>query len=276
MPAISRLVRDLGAIGVVLALLLAVTFLPPDTSLSEVRASASLRACVPPVYPPLVTGDADRPGIDIELLEAVAARIGAGLVLSRNDAIGRDFNPRNWGLNRAQCQVIAGGVVDSDQTRSFLETGPAYTQTGWAVISPAPLADLKGLNVGVLTLVSGLDRIGLASFLRSIGVRPQVVRRPEELVAGIVEHRFDAGITEALLAAGLAAGNGWSAAWMPPALTRYNLVFGLWKGDITLKRAIDRAFAELAADGTIAGILARYSGAPSTSGQGRSRARAAQ
>ena len=36
------------------------------------------------------------------------------LVLSENRAMGRDFNPRNWGLNRAQCQVIAGGVVDSD------------------------------------------------------------------------------------------------------------------------------------------------------------------
>lgn len=262
MPGFRRLARDFGAIGLVLALLLAVTFLPPDTSLSEVRAVASLRACVPPAYPPLVTGDADRPGIDIELLGAVAAHIGVNLALNLNDAMGRDFNPRNWGLNRAQCQVIAGGVVDSNQTRSFLETGPSYARTGWAVISPEPLAELTDLNVGVLTLVSGLDRIGLAGFLRSAGVRPQVVRRPEELVAGIAERRFDAGITEALLAARLAADNGWAAAWMPPELERYNLVFGLWKGDVTLKRAIDRAFADLAADGTIAAILARYGVAP--------------
>ncbi len=262
MPGFSRLARDFGAIGIVLALLLAVTLLPPDTSLSEVQAVASLRACVPPSYPPLVTGDPAKPGIDIEILQAVASRLGVALALNVNDAMGRDFNPRNWGLNRAQCQVIAGGVVDSSQTRSFLDTGPSYARTGWAVISPEPLAELKGLNTGVLTLVSGLDRIGLASFLRGADVRPQVVRRPEDLVAGIAERRFDAGITEALLAARLAADNGWAAAWMPPELERYNLVFGLWKGDVTLKRAIDQAFADLAADGTIAGILARYVGAP--------------
>ncbi len=262
MPSFRRLASNFGAIGVVLVLLLAVTFLPPDNSLQEVRAAGSISACVPTSYPPLVTGDADRPGIDIELLKAVTAHIGVGLSLNTNDAIGRDINPRNWGLNRAQCLVIAGGVVDSDQTRSFLETSPSYAETGWAMISPQPLSDLKGLNVGVLTLVSGLDRIGLASLLRNSGVKLQVVRTPEELVAGITEHRFDAGITEALLAARLATDNKWVAAWMPPELARYNLVFGLWKGDLTLKRAIDQAFADLAADGTIAGILARYAGTP--------------
>jgi polar amino acid transport system substrate-binding protein/cystine transport system substrate-binding protein/membrane-bound lytic murein transglycosylase F len=261
MPDVRRLARDFGAIVVVLALLVAVTMLPSDTSLSEVRASSALRACVPAAYPPLVTGDPDRPGIDIELLRAVAARIGVDLSLNVNDAIGRDFNPRNWGLNRGQCQVIAGGVVDSDQTRSFLETGPSYAKTGWAMISPAPVADLKGLTVGVLTLVSGLDRIGLASYLRRAGARIEVVRTQDDLVAGIAGRRFDVGITEALLAGRLAADNGWTAAWLPPELRRYNVVFGLWKGDVTLKRAIDQAFDDLASDGTIAAILDRYSGA---------------
>ena len=259
-----RISSNFGGIALVFALLLAVTFLPPDNSLSEVRASSSLRACVPSEYPPLVTGDVERPGIDVELLRAVAAKMHVDLAINRNDAIGRDFNPRNWGINRAQCQVIAGGVVDSPQTRSFLETGPSYARTGWALISRQPLQALGGTTVGVLTLVSGLDRIGLSSLLRGNGVRAQVVRRQADLVAGIAEGRFQGGITEALLASQLAVQNGWSAAWMPPQLERYNLVFGLWKGDITLKRAVDQAFAELAADGTIAAILSRYAGAPLT------------
>jgi polar amino acid transport system substrate-binding protein/cystine transport system substrate-binding protein/membrane-bound lytic murein transglycosylase F len=261
MGRFSRLLRDFGAIVLVLLLLVGVTLLPPDTSLREMEAGGILRACVPPAYPPLVTGDAERPGIDIEILTAVASRLGVQLTLNRNDAMGRDFNPRNWGLNRAQCQVIAGGVVDSQQTRSFLETSPSYARTGWAVISTQPLSDFSGLKAGVLTLVSGLDRIGLASFLRRVGATPQIVVRPEELVTGIKEGRFDAGITEALLATGLAADNGWTAAWMPPELKRYNLVFGLWKGELTLKRAIDEAFAALKADGTIEAIVDRYAGA---------------
>jgi len=262
MPDLRRLASNFGGVGVVLVLLLAVTFLPADNSLQEVRATGTISACVPATYPPLVTGDPDKPGIDIELLRAVTARLGVGLSLNINDAIGRDINPRNWALTRGNCLVIAGGVVDSSLTRSFLETSPPYAKTGWAMLSPQPVGDLKGLDVGVLTLVSGLDRIGLANLLRRSETHLQVVRTPEELVAGIADRSFDVGITEALMASHLASDNKWNVAWMPPELLRYNLVFGLWKGDMTLKRAIDQAFADLAADGTIAEILARYAGAP--------------
>jgi polar amino acid transport system substrate-binding protein/cystine transport system substrate-binding protein/membrane-bound lytic murein transglycosylase F len=262
----GRLASSFGAIGVVVVLLLAVSLLPPDNSLHDVRSDGSINACVPTSYPPLVTGDPDRPGIDVELLKAVTGRIGVGLGLNTNDAIGRDINPRNWGLNRAQCLIVAGGVVDSTQTRSFLETSPSYARTGWAIVSQKPVGSLKGLNIGILTLVSGLDRIGLATYLQTSDAKYQVVRTPEELTAGIAEHRFDAGITEALLAGRLATDNKWVAAWMPPELARYNLVFGLWKGDLTLKRAIDQAFAELTADGTIARILASYAGTPLSDG----------
>ena len=166
MPDFRRLASNFGAVAIVVVLLLAVTFLPPDNSLHEVQSNGSISACVPETYPPLVTGDPDRPGIDVELLQAITGKLGVGLSLNTNDAIGRDINPRNWGLNRGQCLIIGGAVVDSDLPRSFLETSPSFAETGWAIISPQPLASLKGLNVGVLTLVSGLDRIGLASLLR--------------------------------------------------------------------------------------------------------------
>jgi polar amino acid transport system substrate-binding protein/cystine transport system substrate-binding protein/membrane-bound lytic murein transglycosylase F len=268
MLTLRQVARDLGGIVVVVGLMLLVTLLPPDTSLSEVEASNAISACVPTSYPPLVTGDADRPGIDIEILRAVADAIGVQLLLSPNDAMGRDFNPRNWAINRGNCQVLAGGVVDSTLTRSFLDTGPPYAETGWAIVAPAPLEDIRGRAVGALTLVSGLDRIGLAGYLRRQDVTVRVVRNTQELVDGIVGGAFDAGTTEALLAGQLAAENGWWVASLPDELARYNLVFGLWKGDLTLKRKIVQAFRQLEADGTLLAILARYGAAPM--GQGGS------
>ena len=262
MRTLRRLARDLGGIAVVVALLLLVTLLPPDTSLGEVEANHAIRACVPTAYPPLVTGDPDRPGIDIEILRAVADYIGVALLLSPSDAIGRDFNPRNWAVNRAKCQLLAGGVVDSALTRSFLDTGPPYAETGWAIVAPAPLEAIDGRTLGALTIISGLDRIGLASYLRRHDVTVRVVRNGQELVDGIAGGRFDGGITEALLAGGLAADNDWWVSPLPDELARYNLVFGLWKGDLTLKRKIVQAFRHLQADGTLAAILERYGAAP--------------
>mgnify|MGYP000515991885 CR=1 FL=1 len=266
MVSLRRLASDLGGLGVVTVLMLLVTFLPPDTSLREVKAKGVIRACVPPTYPPLVTGDPDRPGIDVEILRAVADHLGVRLLLSPIDAMGRDFNPRNWAVNRAKCEIIAGGVVDSPLTRSFLDTGPPYARTGWAIVAPVPLEDIGGLTLGALTLVSGLDRIGLASYLRREDVTVRVMRNRQALVDGLGEGALDGGVTEALLAAGLAAETGWWVATLSEELASYNLVFGLWKGDLTLKREIVDAFGQLEEDGTLADILGRYGAASMAQG----------
>ena len=95
----------------IFGLLAAVYLLPADTSLSEVRRGGLLRACMPPVYPPLVTSDANAPGIDVELLRALAEKLALKLVITPNPAIGQDFNPRNWRVTRAQCDAVHGDFM---------------------------------------------------------------------------------------------------------------------------------------------------------------------
>lgn len=213
--------RNLGPVAFVLALILAVSFLPPDTSLREVQRGGVLKACVPAAYPPLVTDDPDRPGVDVELLRAVAARLGVRLSLNRITAIGGDFNPRNWGLTRAHCAVIAGGVVDAPLTRSFLSMGPSYAETGWAAVAPGPMPAFGKGRVGVLTPVSGLDRVGLASFLRAEGIVPRILQGPEDLAEAIGTGQVALGVTEALLARQIAAAHGWEVEMLAPPLPRY-------------------------------------------------------
>jgi len=250
--------RDVISFAGVFGLLGAVYLLPPDTALQQVRAAGALRVCLPPSYPPLVTGDPVAPGIDVELLRAVAQGLGVELVTVTNPAMGRDFNPRAWRISRAQCEVLAGGVVGSPVTRSFLETTPAYAETGWAWVAPRGDGAVQGRRVGVLVGVSGLDRVGLAAWLRAVKARVTVVPDAAALVLGLKDGRFDVGVTERLLAAELAAPAGWATGWMPAELPRYPVALGLWKGDLTLKRAIVAAMARLRRDGTMAAIMARY------------------
>src|SRR5258707_13151356 len=102
MKVIAGKARRVAPFVLIFGLLGAVYLLPPDSSLSEVRKTGVLRACMPPSYPPLVTGDRDAPGIDVELLQALAKGIGVRLVVTPNAAMGQDFNPRNWHVTRAQ------------------------------------------------------------------------------------------------------------------------------------------------------------------------------
>ncbi len=165
-------------LAVVVVLLFAVSFLPPDTSLADRRRAGVLKLCVPPSYPPLVTGDPAKPGFDVELVAAIATQMGLKLLVNTVTSIGSDFNPRNWSLTRGQCDVVAGGVADTAQTRSFLETIPTPAETGWVGISATGRLPEANGSVAVLPGTSGLDRLQLSGWLREQALRVVPTRTP--------------------------------------------------------------------------------------------------
>ena len=260
----SGLVRDLSALTVMFGLLLCAYFLPPDTSLQEVRSAGRLSVCLPRLYPPLVTGDAENRGFDVDVLQEVASRLEVRLMLNYSSAMGRDFNPRNWRITRAQCQVLAGGVVLSRSVRSFLDTVPGPLSTGWVVLSPERISSLEGKRVAVLAGLTGLDRIGLSRYLRAMGSRLQVVQSAEDLVRQLNDGSVDAAVTEALSGAQIVEHNEWNAAWLPEPFERYQLGYGFWRGDVTLQQATEGILADMELDGTMQTLLDRYSVEPIT------------
>ena len=257
-----RVIGDLITLAAIAALFGAVYLLPPDTSLAQVKQTGVLRVCVPTLYPPLVTGKPEEPGFDIEFAQAIAKRLDVRIVVNPNAAMGRDFNPRNWNVTRAQCQMLAGGVVVSDTTRSFLDTTPPHLETGWALFAaklPDTLADAK---LGFYSGLVGLDRIALSQFLQAHKARVEIFGSAEALAEGVRSGRLDAGISEALMARQLAGTIGAEVAWLPQPLPRYPVALGLWKGDLTLKRALFAVIGELQREGLTRELARRYAIAP--------------
>ena len=249
---------------VVVALLVAVSFLPPDTSLASRQAAGSLMLCVPPSYPPLVTGDADKPGYEVELGDAVAEALGLKLVVNVLPSIGKDFNPRNWFLTRAQCDMVGGGVADTVQTRSFMQTVPTAVRTGWIGISPSGAMPPAGSVVAVLPGTSGLNRVSLSSWLRGRQVRAQLVRSPAELSQMLRSGAAAAGVTERFVEGRLDLD---PAAFPVFSLDEaqfpsYPMALGMWKGDQTLKRAVENAVRRLEQSGALANLQERYGMGP--------------
>lgn len=257
-----RWLGDLLTVAGIAALFGAVYLLPPDTSLAEVERTGALGVCMPELYAPLVTGKPQAPGFDVEFVQAIAGRLGVRMVVNANAAMGRDFNPRTWNVTRAQCQMLAGGVVASDATRSFLDTTPPHLETGWAIVAAAMPARLEGVSVGVYTGLAGLDRLGLSRFLRAANARVEIIANAEELAEALRSGRIAAGISEALLARQIAGTLSLEVAWMPAPLTRYPLAFGLWKGDLTLKRRLATVIGDLEGEGLTRKLAGRYRIAP--------------
>jgi ABC-type amino acid transport substrate-binding protein len=252
------LLADLGTVAVLIVLLLAIYLLPPDTSLADIRQAGSLRVCVPAAYPPLVTGDPANPGFDVELLQKLAKAIGVRLDLNVNSAMGRDFNPRNWRVTRTQCAVLAGGVVDSNLTRSFLDVSPPYLETGWAVVGKTQDASIENATIGFYPGLTGLDRVALSRQLKLSKTSAKLLPGLDQLAAAIDSGAVSAGITEALSASQMAFSHNWSSRLLPPPLEQYPVVFGLWRGDLTLKRELVSQLAHLKADGELAALAEKY------------------
>jgi len=253
-----RWLRDLGSVAVVAALIAAVALLPQDTSLSELRRGGILRACIPQEFPPLVTNDPNRPGVDIEIMRIIADELGVRLVLNRNAAIGRELDPRAWNITRANCQIVGGGVVTSDLIRSFMLVTEPHLGTGWAVVGPAPLpSTLQGLEVGVHVGMVGRDRIALSRLLRAQGARFALVETEAALSRGISSGAYAAGVVDALLGGAVAKREGWQIAWLSQE-THVDVGLALWKGDMTLSRAVERILRNMREDGRLDAILDRY------------------
>lgn len=257
-----RWVGDLITVIVVAALFGGVYLLPPDTSLAEMIQSGRLRICVPTLYPPLVTGLQTSPGFDIEFAQAIAERLGVRLAVNSNPAMGRDFNPRNWNVTRAQCQVLAGGVVVSDLTRSFLDTTPPYLETGWALVTAKIPDTLRDMKVGFYAGLAGLDRIALSRFLQAQKAQVEIVPTAEALADGLRTGRLVAGVSEALISRQIAGTISAQVAWLPDSLGRYPVALGLWKGDLTLKRRIGGIIEDLEIEGLTRELAQRYKIAP--------------
>jgi len=262
-PGTRRWVVDVLLIALTLAPILLVYLLPADTSLEQVEKIGSITACVPDNFAPLATPNATDPGFDITLLREIAKRMGVTLNLNVNPLIGRDFRPSNWGINRAGCLIVAGGIAITPQTRSFLETLPTGVETGWTVIQKgdAPLA--KGLKVGVYPGFGGLDRVSLSSVLRSHGLSVALAPTADALAEGLKSGAFDIGVTESLSARRILDGlPGWQVAWLPETNSRASLGFGLWKGDLTLKQRIAGILSGLENEGFVRDLEKRYGIAP--------------
>ena len=241
------------------AVVVAISFLPPDSSFRDVDDRGRLRVCMPVEYPPLVIDSEEFPGFEVELMQEVADRSGWRFSVVPSAAMGRDFNPRSWRITRAQCEILAGGVALTSTTRSFMDTSPGHLLTGWVMVSREPQAEpAQGQDVGFYAGLSGLDRVQLAQYLRQRGSRAAIRPSANALREGLMGGEFDAAVTEALIAFSTFDIDEWSTSWLPEELGRFTLGLGFWRGDTTLRKHTETIMEQLKNEGFLDALAERY------------------
>lgn len=225
--------RDIAVIAMLLA---GLSFLPPDTSLAERGKQGVLRFCVPDRDSALIREPDGSAGPELRLIEGIAARLDLKPQLVEVANMGRSFNPRDWQIGRGQCDILGGGLADSPANRDFLTLLPNGGRIALVRIGGTDAPPPEGSEIGVFMGSAGLDRLRLSRFIRAQGWRAEPLATPAALDAWLVSGRPAIASSLGTFPQGVQTHD------LPEqAGERHALAFGLWRGDVTLTRAVRAA-----------------------------------
>jgi polar amino acid transport system substrate-binding protein len=246
------------ALLAVALLVLATTGQVAARSLDAISQRGSIALCAHPNALPFAARNGDPPGLQVELGEALAARLGVRLV--------RHWVINDFQLPRADCDIVLDAIADrATLSETGLRPSRPYQRSG--VVLAVRSADAATLSLD--TLGGGKRRVGvsvgsMASMIldrRGIATVPFVFE--DEMLTALRRGEIDAAAVTrtsvgyhnfthpAETASVIAAFDGEQA-------LNWNVAVGMLRPDDRLRQGIDTALDGLLADGTIARIYARY------------------
>lgn len=249
--------RRVAATLLAAALLLAYAGRAEARSLDAISQRGAIAICAHPNALPFATRKGEPPGLQIELGEAIAARLGVRLV--------RHWVINDFQLPRADCDIVLDAIADRATlgdtglrpSRPYQRSGVVLAVRGedarTASLDSLPGGRRVGVTVGSMASMI-LDQRGIATVPFVFEDEMMVALRRHEIDAAAVT-RTSVGYYNlthpAEEAAALAAFDGEQA-------LNWNVAVGMLRPDDRLRQGIDTALDGLLADGTIARIYARY------------------
>lgn len=204
-------------------------------------------------------------GFDITLMQRIAEKIGRAWQLVRYD--GADFNGIFAGLDSGRYDCVASGTTITPEREKAADFCAPYAISGQSLVVDSSrhpnvrgIGDLEGLVIGVQqgnTSQPVADK--LVAEHRAARVRVYAYDQIEQALDDLSTGGCDAFMK-------LAPVMEWLVRTRPKlkvvevGITREQLGICVRKGDATLRDAIGKAQAELAADGTLPALIEQWLG----------------
>ena len=223
-----------------------------------------LRICVDPDNAPLSMNiAAEKPGSDVEIAQAIAARLEL-----RPRLVWVDTTYGGRALRRSllagQCQLFMGLPVDAaaESPDALAFTTPYYS-TGYRLIRAPDRSNPASAKTDTATMKIAVERqSGAQMRLEQIGAHLVVYGSQREVVDAIARGEVDAGAVWLSdvdrLVRGRTLGASAAADAAPDQPLRWNMAIGTRRADAELRAAVNQAVTDMLADGRIKAIFGRY------------------
>ena len=242
-----------------LTVLLAAGAVQAADLLDDVKQRGTLRIAVEGTYPPFNYKDdkGQLTGFDVDVAKAIAAKLG----------VKPEFTTTEWsgilaGLSAGKYDVIVNQVAATDKRRETFDFSEPYVISAPQLIvradekrQLATAADLKGKKIGV---GQGSNYADLAKSIDGADVR--VYPGAPEYLQDLATGRIDAAINDTLLIPYLAQKTKLPVKAGAPIGKPESNAIPFRKGNPKFKQAIDKALADMKADGSYTKISTQWFG----------------
>ncbi len=229
-----------------------------QTLLETIKQRGTIKVGTEGTYPPFTFKDekGELQGFDVEIINEVAKRIG----------VKAEFVPTEWkamfaGLDSERFDVIANQVsINQERTAKYDFSSP-YTVSGAQVVVNKETTDIKGLEdlkgrkVGV---TQGSNWDGIA---KKAGAEVQYYKGANEIFADLAAKRIEATVNDRLFISEYLLKNpNQQIKVVGPTFDSAQMALAFRKGSPELVEAVNKALADIHADGTYLKISQKWFG----------------
>ncbi len=246
----------LAVLGVLLALAGCSTG-TADSTLGQVKDTGILRVGTEGTYSPFSyhdPGTNELTGYDIEVVTAVAAKLGA-----KPQFVEAPFDALFASLTSRRFDIVANQVTKNPEREATYALSQPYTVSDGVIItrsddsSITQLSDLKGKTTAQS---STSNWSGVA---KEAGAKVQAVEGFTQAVSLVKQQRVDATVNDNLAALQYFSTTGDTSVKIAAKTgDTSEQVFAMRQDDGELRNAVNQALADLRADGTLASISQKY------------------
>ncbi len=191
-------------------------------------------------------------GADVDMAKAVAEKLGLELEITNID-----FDAALTGASTGKYDVAIAGITANDERRENMDFSDDYYQAAQAIIVMADseiktAADLKGKTVSCQEGTTG------EQYLLDEEYNIQSFKTGAEAISALTTGKVEAVVIDNAVAKALSEKQEGKTVVLDEALTKETYAIATKKGNTELLEKINKALAELKADGTLADIYAKY------------------
>lgn len=222
----------------------------------EIKADGKIVVASEGAFPPFNYFQGPKlSGFEIDVAEALARKMGVKIewkALSF-DALLAGLRQDRWDL------VIASFGITPERSKAVTFTNPHYC-SGGVIVAKDPaiksVADLKGKAIAVQTGTTYLENVQKLQGIKEVKNFPKDTDAHAALVAG----RVDVWVTDKFVAKAALEADPKTGLHMGDFVFVERIASAIKKGNASLEAAVDKALAEILADGTYEQISKKYFG----------------